>query len=359
MSELTDDSLPVFFILGRPRSGTSLLRMLFDAHPQVAIPPEFPLIPLLANKFSKISTWNQEQILSFIESIYENQTFGHRTIQHLRINREALTNDLLKFAGNGTLADLFTGLNAHSQSAFPKSDIQFVGDKNPLYSIYIRLLMKVFPHAKFVCIIRDYRDTFTSLTTMKGNPVEAPVLALQISRWRYVVKKFLRYNQRFPDRFHLVTYENLVNHPEQELKQINAFLSIPYDPSVLSYHLRQESIIGTYGQETIHKFHQSLLNPINKRRVGLWKTHLTSKQVLVADQIAGRYADLFGYERRSKRFDVRIYLQTRPMVIYGILLFRLLELSVYLPYSWQRLLAGRLRKLVTLYTHMPGNRRRR
>jgi hypothetical protein len=53
-----NDRIPFFFILGRPRSGTTLIRTLFDAHPNVKIPPEFPFIPLLARRFRNVKEWD-------------------------------------------------------------------------------------------------------------------------------------------------------------------------------------------------------------------------------------------------------------------------------------------------------------
>ncbi|MFC2102683.1 sulfotransferase, partial [Bacteroidota bacterium] len=191
MHEESPSSTPSFFILGRPRSGTTLLRVMLDAHPNVIIPPEFPIIPLLANRFRKTKQWDEVTIRQFVEEIYKKPTFGHRSIEDLRIDREELTRNLMNLLPKVDLGELFSGFNASSASVFPKKDIQSVGDKNPLYSIFIKHLLKIFPKAKFVCLVRDYRDTFCSLRDMNGTPIEAPNVALQASRWKYVVRQFL------------------------------------------------------------------------------------------------------------------------------------------------------------------------
>ncbi|NQU34666.1 MAG: sulfotransferase [Bacteroidetes bacterium] len=48
------NKIPFFFVVGRPRSGTTLLRTLFDAHPNVSFPPECQFIINLYPKYGKI-----------------------------------------------------------------------------------------------------------------------------------------------------------------------------------------------------------------------------------------------------------------------------------------------------------------
>ena len=57
--------LPFIFIVGRPRSGTTLLMSLFDAHPNVIIPPECAMILNLFPKYRKLRNWDKKHLLSF------------------------------------------------------------------------------------------------------------------------------------------------------------------------------------------------------------------------------------------------------------------------------------------------------
>lgn len=124
MKEESHSSVPLFFILGRPRSGTTLLRILIDTHPNVVVPPEFPRVPILANKFLRTKQWDRERILSFVDHIYENHTSGYRSIDHLRIDRDTLTRNLSALLPETTLGDLFTTFNGSSTSVFSKKEIQ-------------------------------------------------------------------------------------------------------------------------------------------------------------------------------------------------------------------------------------------
>jgi len=83
-------------------------------------------------------------LFAFVDHIYENYTFGQRTIDHQRIDLDALLHNLLKIDNNGNLGDLFTNFNANSKSLFLREDIQLIGDKIPLSSIFIKSYLKVF-----------------------------------------------------------------------------------------------------------------------------------------------------------------------------------------------------------------------
>lgn len=349
MENTSIKDIPLFFILGRPRSGTTLLRTLFDAHPNVKIPPEFPIILPLYQKFRKVKDWDEKTISSFVDQIFKSPAFNYRKLEYLRIDRETYTAHLLDLVHQGTIQDFLKSFNYYSYSLFPKKDIEWVGDKNPIYSIYVKRLLKIFPEARFICIIRDYRDNFISMKGLSDLNLEAPVLSLQVSRWRYVVKLFLACKKKYPGRFYILRYEDLVQKQEDIFCALCDFLGIKYDTVVFDFFTKKEESLKLYPKELIEKYHKSLMNPINTGRMDLWKKELNEKQVKVADQIAGKYADILGYERKYKNFNFLLYLKTKPMTIYSCLIFKVLEFGSYLPSKLSLMLTVNLLVLVRMY----------
>jgi hypothetical protein len=348
--------IPVFFILGRPRSGTTLLRTLFDAHPNVKIPPEFPIILPLYQKFKNVKDWDRETILQFVDLIFKNKAFNNRTLENLHIDREAYTNYLLTLEHRGTTEDFLKSFNYFSYSMFPKTEITRIGDKNPVYSIFAKRFLKIFPESKFICIIRDYRDNYISMKGLAELQMEAPVLSLQVTRWRYAAKLFLELQERYPDRFRVIRYEDLVSDQETVMRNLCAHLGIPFDPEVFDFFKKKEESLSTYPKELVEKYHKSLMNPINKGRMNIWKTELTPKQVKLADQVAGKYADILGYEREYRKFNLWIYLKTRPMAIYSWFIFKLMVGGTYLPYRLSSWLSVNLLVLVKTYHFFFGTK---
>jgi len=347
----------MFFILGRPRSGTTLLSTLFDAHPNVKIPPEFPVFLNLYQKFRKVKKWDESTIRSFVDLVWDNNIIDIRTLDNLKIDPDQFTSDLLAIGEKGDIREFLAQINLHAFSVFPKQDIRAVGDKNPVYSIYAHRLVKIFPDAKFICIIRDYRDNFISILNLKELGLEAPILPLQVYRWRFALKLFLKLQQKHTDRFHLIRYEDLVNKPEQSYQELCTFLGLPYDDSVFRFSEKTAETLRIYPKELIEKFHKSLLSPINKSRMGIWKQELTGRQVRLADHIAGTYADQFSYERVQKSFDILLFLRSLPMITYGYLIFRFMQAGSYMPYKAGRWLFMRLLILVRFYQWVTGQKR--
>jgi len=88
-------NLPFFFIIGRPRSGTTLLRTLFDAHPNVTIPLECPLIKHLSDKYQHIRLWDAPLLNMLYQDVLKQQKFDTWFI-----NKDDLKESLLKHAGH-------------------------------------------------------------------------------------------------------------------------------------------------------------------------------------------------------------------------------------------------------------------
>ena len=323
--------VPIFFIMGRPRSGTTLLSTLFDAHPNVKIPPEFPIMLPLYQKFHKVKDWDEKAILAFVAFIFQHNVFIHRTLENLKINRADFTANLMTLVNKGTIQDFLKKVNEQGFSLFSKDEILRIGDKNPVYSIYTERFLKIFPDARFICIIRDYRDNFVSMRKLSDLKLESPILTLQVYRWRYVVKLFLRCKKRYPDRFRIVRYEDLVTNKSEVVAELCRFIGIPFDPTVFDFYKKKEETYKTYNNPLIERYHGSLMNPVNTGRMDLWKKELTPAEIRMADFVAGKYARLFRYNQAERKSSLRLWLKSWPMVIYGFLIFKLYLWGSYLP----------------------------
>jgi hypothetical protein len=351
-------SIPIFFILGRPRSGTTLLSALFDAHPNVRIPPEYPIFLSLIQRFKKVRTWDEPMIFTFVEHIFRHDVFNHYTLENLKIDREKLTASLLSLGPEVSLSDLMKTFQSHAYSIFPKKELLQIGDKNPLYSIYFQRFLRIFTDARFICITRDYRDNYISMKGLADLELEAPILSLQVARWRFVARSFLQYRNRYPHRFYLVRYEDLVTNPEGTMQQLCRFLSLPYEPSVFDFYKKKEETLKVYPRVIVEKVHKSLMHPVSTSRMGLWKRELTERQVRIADAVAGKYADILDYERLSRKVSPGLFILTRPVMIYAFLLFWMMQLGFHLPYRISGWLTVRLLILVKTWFLLFGRQRK-
>ncbi|NVO01942.1 MAG: sulfotransferase [Bacteroidetes bacterium] len=305
------DTIPFFFIVGRARSGTTLLRCLLDAHPEINIPLECAFIVHLSSKYGKKTNWDEESILSFYQDLQQYPKFHFWTI-----DKEKLKKDLLNSVGKNSYSNICKVVYFNFKSFFPKSEIKLLGDKNPSYSFHTKKLLKLFPDARFIHITRDYRDNIISMINAK---FEAKIFSSLAFRWKFSNKAVIKQKKLTPERFYTLRYEDLVEKPESYIKDICQFLKIDFIPEMMDYHSKLEELKKIYPAELINRHHKSLFQPINADKIYSWKKLLTEKQIKICDNVVGSFAEELGYERRYKR-SFFMYMSCLPGMFYGRLL---------------------------------------
>ncbi len=312
------NEIPFIFIVGRPRSGTTLLMALFDAHPNVNIPPECQFIVNLYPKYKNIVHWTESKIDEFIEDLRIQWRFDI-----WKVDLKELKNDLLKFNGKASYSDICKSVYLINKSVFPKDTISLLGDKNHGYTIYTERLLKIFPNARFIHIIRDYRD---NLVSIRDVDFELPITSTVVYKWTYFIKRFNKAKNKFPASHYVVKYEDLVTSPDTEFMKICDFAGIDYNEKVFNFHEKTEEALEAYPAEIMNKYFSSLLKKINTSRIGLWKKSLTKGQIKIADLTAGKFADMMGYDKFYNGNNILIWLQALP----GILFARFIYLATFI-----------------------------
>lgn len=327
------DKIPFFFILGRPRSGTTLLRTLFDAHPNVQIPPECKFILDLYPKYGKKTNWSEKELEGFYQDLIRQWRFNIWTI-----DREKLKAGLMACAGKTSYSMICKVVYHHYQSFYEKKEILWFGDKNPGYTIYTERLLKIFPDAKFIQILRDYRDNYVSV---KDVDFELPVPSLVATKWKLFYKNVRRAAGKNPERYLTIRYEDLVDDPEKQMKPVCAFLGIDYRPEMLEFHRKEDEIFKVYPKAFVMRFHANLVNKINKSRSGIWKEKLSRNEIRLADMAVGKIAEEAGYQRQFDRFGFLLYLQALPGITLAHVLAVLTVIIDKFPYNARMLILNR------------------
>jgi len=317
--------IPLFFIIGRPRSGTTLLRLLFEAHPHVTIPPESPFILSLYKKYGKITRWDEAVIREYCEDVFKQRYF-----EKWLIRKDELLKHLMESAGESTYQNIVKKTCLAYKSVYDKQEIRLIGDKNPGYSLYISRIHKIFPEAKIIHITRDYRDNYLSLINVN---FEVPIVPLVVYRWKFALHQAWNLKKQHPDLISSIKYEDLAADPEKHFRELCRFMDIGYDPSVMSFHEKKSEVEKAYtGSTEIGVIHKSLMNPISTQRMNLWKTQMSPRDIRIADLVAGKSAEKAGYKREFSKFSLFLYLWVLPTLIYGWGMYRLLLLGDFLPY---------------------------
>lgn len=305
--------IPVFFVVGRPRSGTTLLRTLFDAHPNVIVPPECQLIINLYPRYGRIKRWTARQLEAFYEDLLQQWRFDVWPLDRKKLHRS-----LMDCEGDHDYGTICKVVYHEYRSIFRHGVLLAIGDKNPGYTIYTDRLLDIFPEAKFIHIVRDYRDNFVSIRNVD---FELPFISVTVSKWKYFVKRFRKAGAKHPGTHLEIRYEDLVSEPEKTFQQLCAFVGIPYSDKPFDFYKKSEEVLKIYPTDLILKYHSSLLKKINTGRTGLWKDVLSESELRVADACAGKYAGLTGHNRTYDRPGTIYQLRALPGKLFASMLY--------------------------------------
>lgn len=317
--------IPIFFIIGRERSGTSLLRSLFDAHEHISIPLECRFIVNLYNKYHKKTYWDKKLLMNFFNDLIDQPAFRLFSIDY-----EELKNNILSMEGNNNYASVCKVVYYSYKSWNQKKDILLLGDKNPSYSLHLKMLIHLFPEAKFIHIIRDYRDNIFSMCKVN---FESHIVSSLAYRWKYYNRLIDKTKAKTPDIFYTLKYEDLVEDPAFFMSRICDFLNVDYKPEMLDFYKSREKIMAIYPEKIVTTYQKSLFNPINKSSVNAWRKKLPERKVRIAEYICGDYGKKYNYQKEYKKTDLFIKLLAFPGIIYGHIYFYWIAFLNRLPYS--------------------------
>jgi hypothetical protein len=215
---------PMPIIVGSPRSGTTLLRLMLDAHPDLTIPPETGFLVMRPEP----SRAEETEAAAFARCLtsYPPDAPGWADFQ--------LPSD--EFARRvGKLAPFSPaeGFREFYRMYAERIGKPRWGDKTPMYSRHLREIEALLPEARFIHLIRDGRDTAVSLRRQWFSP--GSDIATQARFWRDNVRNTRR--EGAACRHYLeVHYEDLVRDPSTVLKRICTSIELRWDERVLAYH---------------------------------------------------------------------------------------------------------------------------
>ncbi|MBT3208193.1 MAG: sulfotransferase [Bacteroidetes bacterium] len=336
--------IPLFFIIGRARSGTTLLRTMFDAHPNVSIPIESPLIIHMLDKYGDIGYWTKGRLLEFYDDLLVVKDF-----QKWTIDREKLKTAILACEGQNSYQTIIKVIYWNFSSIFKKEEIKLLGDKNPVYSVSIKKVFRLFPEAKYIHLTRDYRDHILSMVRTKVYTSNVLFLAF---RWKFSAKLLKELKKQRQKSFYTIKYEDLVKDTKFHLQKICDFLGIEFIPQVINYHKETEQYFENELKHTLEDHHKKVFKPIDASRIDIWKTEMKDKDIRIADLIVGKYAEEAGYQRKYKDKNVPLYLKLLPGIIYEKAVYSFKRTIDRFPYKMKTYIKNNSPKVSEIITNI-------
>ena len=285
---MVSNGLPIVepvFIVGFQRSGTTLLRLMLNAHPQIAIPHDsaelWPTYARLAStKYRGLR--DADDVHRMVDDLLaEPRIRAWRT----PLPRESLLADPLPSTFPEVMARFhLVYARAHGKERW--------GDKNTGTLVELDRLNSEFPRCQIIHLVRDGRDCAQSHRSKHYLYGYENVLRVALE-WREQVTLCHKMGAMLPrERFLELRYEDLLADPTAELSRLCAFLDLPFSSLMLEYHRHVE--------EHVPRDRRSLWPLLDRPPVSTnafkWKSEMSSGDRAVFERTAGDLLRMFGYE---------------------------------------------------------------
>jgi hypothetical protein len=260
------------FIVGSGRSGTTLLRNMLNRHPAIAVCREtdfYHYVYMRRRRFGSLANpQNRRRLIA--------EYLATQRIQRMQLNRDELA---AKLQNEGLTYDKFFAAFLEYYACVQGK--RRCGEKTPQHAYFAGTLCQWYPDARVIHLLRDPRDTVSSLLHLPSAPNEVMGGANLWLRRNLAARRL----QHRP-QYLLVRYESLVSRPEAELRRVCQFVGEEYSPLML-----EPKADPTADRPWFQRAEQ----PVTTGRVGAWREELTAEQAGLIEWVVGHQMAEFGY----------------------------------------------------------------
>ncbi|WP_452231458.1 sulfotransferase family protein [Lacinutrix sp. MEBiC02595] len=284
-----------FYILGNPRSGTSLLRLILNSHSQITVPPECGFLLWLEPKYKSWNATNLNaiDINAFVQDVQQSKKFETWNVSSQTIINSIEEEQPVNYAA---LAQCVYRSYASLEGKNPL----FIGDKNNYYIHHLQELDAIIPNSFAIHLIRDGRDivhSYREINKISNTYKYKPNLPFSIAeiaqQWQtnnLNINSFYKENLNYI----VVRYEDLLENPEGVLSKILDKFNLSYEDKMLEFY-KENALKQIEPKETL-AWKLKTLKPLDKNNVGIYREKLTALEIKEFNTIAGSSLKLFGYD---------------------------------------------------------------
>lgn len=270
------------FVLGCPRSGTTLLQLMLHSHHRIAIPPETRFV---ISTYQSRGDFGDLRDPARLRALAESIVGRRQTLFYdLGLDPKQMVEEIV--AGPPTLGSVFGAVFRAYVRRFGKPRW---GDKRPGYYAFIPALARLFPSAQFVHLVRDGRDCVASLKAM---PWFNHDIYAAVATWMEATGRGRRAGAALPaGSYWELRYEDLVADPAGQLRALCDFLGEEYDPAMSDPRGTAESVIPK--RKT---WHDDTRRQVEANPSGPWSQRLEPWEISLCETVMGRRLRALGYE---------------------------------------------------------------
>ena len=270
MSQSTTAPAPLgqagpLFLIGAPRSGTTILTRLLNAHRQILLTNESAVFLQLNAIIAKSQVGSRSGILF-------GKAYHELWAAHLHSQVKALV-------------EPFYGQIAQREG---KEQLRYWGEKHPHLNSCLPLVTELYPQATYIYAVRDPRDAACSMAEMGGVPISRAV-----DNWMRFADAYEAFVAKLPEeRLRVVRYEDLVRDYEVVLTDLLRSLGLALDEYARTY-------LAQHSSRDSHKPGAQDIVDFQAKSVDRWRREMTKEEQAHAERRCVPYLAAHGYEAAS------------------------------------------------------------
>lgn len=255
--------MQVFFVCGAPKSGTTWLQRILDAHPEVCCSGEGHFVHRWAEPLSRLMNAYNRLLSVDAEALFDGEPV-YPPIDQAEMDavaRPFVLGRLMSRAAPG---------------------VRWVGDKTPLYTHQLGSLNRLFPQSRIINIVRDPRDVAVSrmgharrvgnlAAFDAGSDAHREAVQETVSNWIQAVRLVDAFAAAHPGRVFEVRYWELFEIPEATLSRLFGYLGVATDPALIRRIAAETSFEAMSGRKPGQEDAASFLR---QGAPGGWRKHL-------------------------------------------------------------------------------------
>ena len=303
------------FIVGLPRTGSTLLRTLLNRSDRVCITMETHFLHQFARlgRKKRIARFGdlaiEKNVDAFLDDLFtKKRAAGNDFWAWLNKNttRQSFRERLLTTdRSDRAIFELFMQLYAEKKKGAVSPNL-IMGEKTSANMYYVPTLLEWYPEAKIIHTFRDPRGIFVSAVKLvkagkwgvkEKLPPLPPALmnsTLEMIMAVYVMRTWLDasrlhavYAKQYPDQYYLIRFEDFLQDPEMYVRGACDFLNVPFQPEMLE----EVKVIGSsYNAQRIVN-----AGGIDKKAAERWKEHIHPLTRAWFSTLGRRQLENFGY----------------------------------------------------------------
>ena len=255
-----------------------MLRVMFEQHPDMAIPPE---------SYFPVSFWRRRDRYAGVGGGIDMAVLATDLLRHDRFRAWRVDPELVRGELTGTAPDFAEAIRRVYALYASSHGKRRYGDKTPPFLMHMRMLAEQFPEARFIHLVRDGRDVVLSL---RDQPFAPSSFTGAAEYWAGRVERARQAGERLgPGRYRELRYEDLVADPERRLRGLCEFVELEFRPEMLSY----EDVSNIPLTDKMKR--SGVIRPPGASGRS-WRTQMAKRQLAVVEAVAGEQLTAFGYE---------------------------------------------------------------